>query len=173
MLRGINVSGQKRIVMEDLKKLHESLGLENVQTYIQSGNVIFNSSEKNILKLTSLIEEKIKKSFGFDVTVIIRTKDELFNAVKKNPFQQKKGYDTSRLYITLMSVKPDKTPIKEIEAVKSKFEEINLTEKEIYFYCPDGYGKTKLSNNFFEKKLKVTATTRNWNTVNKLLELAD
>ena len=170
MLRGINVSGQKKIKMEELKEFYRSLGFKNIQTYIQSGNVIFESSDKNVSKIINKIERKIKKSFGFDVLVLIRTKNDLKKLIDNNPFAKK---DNSKLLVTLLSDTPLQSPIDEITKIKDDSEEFFIFGKEIYLFCPNGYGKSKLSNNFFERKLKLSATTRNWKTVNKLLELAE
>lgn len=170
MLRGINVSGQKKIKMEELKKLYESLGFKNVQTYIQSGNVIFDFSDTNISKLINKIEQKIKKSFNFDVPVLIRTKNDLQKLIANNPFTKK---DSSKLYVTFLSDTPIKSPLDEITKIKDKSEEFIISGKEIYLFYPNGYGRSKLTNNYFERKLKLSATTRNWKTVNKLLELSE
>jgi len=168
MLREINVSGQKTVKMEELKKLYESLGLKDVQAYIQSGNVIFKSSEAGSI-LTGRIEKKIREYFGFDVVVLLRTKDELQKLVNNNPFSKK---SIDNLYVTFLSGYPALSPLEELNKAKAKSEEFFISGREICLFCPDGYGKTKLSNNFFERKLNVQATTRNWKTVNKLLELA-
>ena len=164
MLRGINVSGQKKISMIDLKKLFESLGFKNVRTYIQSGNVIFEDSSRDILKIRNKIEKKIKETFGFEVVIIIRTTKELLKIIENNPFSKK----VEGVYVSFLSNKSGEFDIKEINKFKDKSEEFVIFSKEVYFYCPNGYGRTKLNNNFFEKKLKVSATTRNWKTVNAL-----
>lgn len=168
LLRGINVSGQKLIKMEELKRMFESLGFTNVLTYIQSGNIIFQSSQTDISELTNSIKKEINRLFGFDVSTLLKTKNESTQIVKNNPF---KGKDISKLHVTFLHKKPEKIPYTEIEKVKNKSEEFLINNKEIYLFCPNGYGKTKLTNTYFEKKLKVPATTRNWKTTNKLDEL--
>ena len=170
MLRGINVSGHNKIKMEELKNLYETLGFSNVQTYIQSGNVVFKSSDTNISKLINKIEQKIKKSFSFYVPVLIRTKNDLQKLIANNPFTKK---DSSKLYITFLSDTPIQSAVDEITKIKDISEEFIISGKEIYLFYPNGYGKSKLTNNYFERKLKLSATTRNWKTVNKLLELAE
>ncbi len=170
MLHGINVSGQKKIKMEELKKLYESLGFSDVQTYIQSGNVIFKSPEKDTSKLVSRIQQKMKQIFGFDVSVIIRTKGQLHELIENNPFTNK---DTSKLHVTFLSAVPTSVPVDEINKVKDKAEEFFIADRAIYLFCPNGYGRSKLSNTLFEKKLKVSATTRNWETVKALLNMAN
>jgi len=168
MLRGINVGGQKRVGMNALKELYESLGFSNVQTYLQSGNVVFEDGSTNLSLLIIKIEKEIKKSFGFDVLVLLRTKNELQKLVESSPFKKK---DESKLHVTFLSDKPSKIPISQLNEARSGEEEFLISGRQIYLFCPNGYGRTKLSNNFFEKKLEVSATTRNWNTVNALLSL--
>jgi uncharacterized protein (DUF1697 family) len=169
MLRGINVGGQKKISMEELKKLYGAMGFVNVRTYIQSGNVIFESPGDKTLALAKNIQYKIKQSFGFDVHVVIRTLDEFRELIAKNPFVKK---DPSKLHVTFLTDAPQRPPIDEINYLKDKAEDFCISGREIYLFCPNGYGTSALSNNFFEKKLKMAATTRNWNTVNTLFSLA-
>ena|ERR1022692_1828523 len=168
MVRGINVSGQKKVRMEELKQRYESLGFGNVRTYIQSGSVVFESSSTDVSSLVSKIEKEVKDHFGFRVAVIIRTKDELRRLVEGVPF---KGRD-DKFHVTFLSATPDRFQVEEIQAVKDKAEEFSISGKDIYLFCPNGYGRTRLSNAFFERKLKVSATTRNWRTVNALLSMA-
>ena len=171
MLRGINVSGQKSIKMDDLIKLYESLNYKNVSTYIQSGNVLFDSSEEKLENIAGKIEKKIKKEFSYDVPVIIRTKNDLGHIINTNPFLKRKNIDHSKLHFTFLSKLPEgQVPLKIIET-KSDEDEFYIKSKEIYLYCPNGYGRTKYTNSFFENNLNVNATTRNWNTVNKLFKM--
>ncbi|EMF43018.1 DUF1697 domain-containing protein [Leptospira interrogans] len=168
LLRGINVSGQKKILMKDLSSLFESLGFMNVKTYIQSGNVLFQDKNKNVKELIILIEKKIVEVFGFEVIVFIRSKEELKTIIQSNPFFKK---DLNRIYISFLNEFKKNPDLTEIEKVKIKGEELIVQGKEIYFFSPKGYGVSKLSNNFLEKKLHVSATTRNWKTVVTLSEL--
>ena len=169
MIRGINVSGQKKIKMNELKLLYESLNFQNVVTYIQSGNIIFEQTDSEYSVLSKNIEEKILGAFGFNVTVFIRTVNDLKKIVKNNPFLKKREKDINKLHVTFLSHKPSQSLTDEIDILKYKPDEFYLNENEIYLFCPNGYGRTKLSNNFFERKLKVSATTRNWKTLNKLI----
>jgi uncharacterized protein (DUF1697 family) len=169
MLRGINVGGQRKIMMGDLKDLYQFLDFKDVKTYIQSGNVVFQYIELSPLELASQIEKKIKEVYDFEVAVIIRTKDELQKIIENNPF---KNEDVNKLYITFLSETPSTWPITGIEKKKHGSEKFVVSEKEIYLFIPGGYGRTKLSNDFFEKKLNLSTTTRNWKTVNKLFEIA-
>jgi uncharacterized protein (DUF1697 family) len=170
MLRGINVSGQKRVEMKDLVILYESLGLKNVRTYVQSGNVIFDSAPQDTKELASMIETRVEQVFKFSAAAVIRTPDELGKIIKDNPFLKESGIDTKNLYVTFLSDKPEKPDsIMEMQSTPDKFRILN---KEVYLHCPNGYGRTKYSNDFFEKKLGLTAITRNWNTVNVLRDMA-
>jgi len=170
MLRGINVSGQKKIKMDELKKLYESLGFSNVKTYIQSGNVVFESTDSNTSELTTKISGKINEIFGFEVPVIIRIKEEIKGVIDNTPYGNK---DINKLAVIFLSGVPTQPPIEEINKVKDDSEEYFISGKEVYLYIPNGAARTKLSNNFFERKLKLSATSRNWKTVNKLMEIAD
>lgn len=169
MLRGINVSGHKKVRMDKLKALYESLNLREVETYIQSGNVVFKSKSTRGDSLERKIEKKIAEVFGFEVRVLLRARDEFRGIIENNPFRKE---DTSKLHVTFLSGVPRTRPRKEIERAKSGGEKYALAGREVYLLCPNGYGRTKLSNNFLEKVLGVRATTRNWRTVNRLYELA-
>lgn len=168
ILRGINVSGQKKIIMTDLKLLYEELGFSDVVTYIQSGNVVFKSSLKTTTtKMAKQIEDKIKENYGFDVPVIIRTQHELQNIIDRNPF---KNDEIESLYVTFLSNQPNTNYLEKLENVNYIPDKFEIIDKEIYLSV-NSYGNTKLSNNFFESKLKLTATTRNLKTIMKLIEL--
>lgn len=170
ILRGINVSGQKKMLMTDLAKLYEDLGFKEVVTYIQSGNVIFKTDKKfTDVKLAKLIEDKIVATYNFQVPVIIRTLKELQDIVFVNPFGKE---EIDSLYVTFLSNSPNAINLEKLENVNFLPDKFEVIDKEI-FLTVSSYGNTKLSNNFFENKLKVTATTRNWKTVIKLLELAN
>ncbi len=171
MLRGINL-GNKTMRMADLKSLYESLGFGNIRTYVQSGNVVFESSETDSEKLESLIEKQIEKSFGFQVPTLVRDADYFKRVIDNNPFFTKRHEDPARLHVTFLYKIPGQSDMAQLATPKDETDEFSLGEKEIYLFCPNGYGRTKLSNTFFEKKLKIPATTRNWNTVNALFNLA-
>lgn len=172
ILRGINVSGQKLIKMDALRKSYEHLGFHNVTTYVQSGNVIFTSKNTKPDELAKKIRQHIKKEFGFDVSVIVLSIDKLKQIIDSNPFVKDSSKDKSFLHVTFLSSKPDKIDFKTIEEKKLNGEEISISDKAVYLYCPNGYGKSKLNNSFLETKLKVSATTRNWKTSNELLRIA-
>ena len=172
ILRGINVSGQKIIKMDALRKMYENLGFQSVKTYIQSGNVIFKSKDSKIDGVVQTISRQIKKDFGFDVPVIVLTIDKLKKIIKNSPFSKDLRKDPSFLHVTFLSSKPKSFEREVIETKRSNKEEISFSDDAVYLYCPDGYGISKLSNSFLETKLKVGATTRNWKTTNELLKIA-
>ena len=172
ILRGINVSGQKKILMAELKVLFESLGFENVLTYIQSGNIAFSAPDtKTKVEIGNAIEAAISKQYGFHVPTLILTKVDLGKAVKKNPFIKQEGIDLTKLHLTFLGSSPTADNLQKLDDIDCSPDQFIIDSLNIYVHCPNGYGRTKLSNNFFESKLKVTATTRNLKTVNKLLEL--
>ena len=172
MLRGINVGGQKAIRMPDLAALYEEQNLRNVITYIQSGNVIFTADEKATPQaLAGKIERAIQKKYHFDVPVIIRTAQEIRKTISGNPFLKRSDIDKDRLYVTFLAAIPERHLAEGVRAVDFAPEEFVIKNREIYLYCPNGFGKSKISNNFWERKLRIPATSRNWRTVNTLLEM--
>jgi uncharacterized protein (DUF1697 family) len=172
MLRGINVGGHGRVSMTELAALYGSLGLKNVRTYVQSGNVVFESDMADASGAARLIEGGIGRTLGFSAAVIVRTRDDLVQVVEKNPFLKDKGIDVDKLYVTFLSDRPEDADREAVRAVTDPSDSFFVIEREAYLYCPNGYGRTKFSNDFFERRLKVTATTRNWKTVNALLQMA-
>ena len=172
MLRGINVSGQKIIRMEHLRRSCAALGFQSVQTYVQSGNIVFLATGKSPPALSKRISEAILHDFGFSVPVLVKTSKEMGEVIRKNPFLKEAGLDLSRLHVTFLSEAVSKSVLKDLEALASKQDRFCVGRQEIYLHCPDGYGISKLSNAAFEKALSVTATTRNWKTVNALFEMA-
>jgi uncharacterized protein (DUF1697 family) len=172
LLRGINVSGQKKIKMSDLKALFEVIELQDVETYIQSGNVIFSSKEKSSEKLEQKISSAIKRKFGFEVHVMILTPEEIEYVLKNNSFIKKRK-DSEKLYVTFLTKSPSDENIKKLYATDYSPEEYIIDGSFIYLFVPNGYGKAKLNNNLFENKLKVFGTTRNLKTIKALFELTE
>jgi uncharacterized protein (DUF1697 family) len=172
LLRGINVGGQKKIHMETLRGIYETLGYTNVRTYVQSGNVVFESTSYTPSELVKRIEEQIEKTYGFTVLVFIRQADELQEILSSNPFLYDRNEDPGKLHVTFLYQSPLEIAWVKLVAPSSILDEFSCGELAVYLYCPNGYGKTKLSNGFFERKLGVSVTTRNWNTVNALSKMA-
>lgn len=172
MLRGINVSGQKQIHMVDLRAAYEAIGLEKVRSYVQSGNILFSSTESDPARLGAQIQEQIERSFGFTTPVIIREAAEFQKVLTNNPFLNAHQADPASLHVTFLSAGPSESALGAIKNPSKDGDEFVLAGGEVYVYCPNGYGRTKLNNTFFEKKLGVSATTRNWKTVNALYQMA-
>ncbi|MBN4081566.1 DUF1697 domain-containing protein [bacterium AH-315-C07] len=172
MLRGINVSGQKLIKMADLRLHMEELRFSNVQTYIQSGNIIFKDKQSDPKVLEAAIHKKILKEYGFEVPVIVKQAQDLISALENNPFLKDKNKDPNRLYFTFLDEIPSPDNVEKLENVDYRPEEFTVNGTMVYGYSPLGLGNAKVNNNFIENKLKVAATTRNLRTVNKLIELA-
>ena len=172
LLRGINVGSHNRIKMADLVNIFESLGFEGVKTYLQSGNVIFESESTDEAEIIEDIESKISEMCGFSINTILRTADKWKSIVYDNPLLKEPNIEFDKLHVTFLSDTPDQKAVLNLDINKDEFEKFEVFGREIYLYCPNGYGRTKLKNDVFERKLKIAATTRNWKTVNKLLEMS-
>ncbi len=167
LLRGINVGGHKKLKMADLKLLFEDLGFKNVTTYIQSGNVIFSSEEKTAL--ATKISTEIESRFGWQVPVLIITKAALAEIIENCPFEDAKKIEA---YFVLLDSEPKKELVAEVTKIEYPNEEFIISPTVIYCYYKNGIGKAKTTTNFFEKKLQLSATTRNYKTLSKLLSMA-
>lgn len=163
LLRGINVSGKNKLPMAELRELLNDLGFQNVQTYIQSGNIVL-ESDSSKTQVSKKIKQCIKSNYDYDVPVLVKTNDEWQKAIANNPF---KSVEEKQQYFTFLSNIPKEKTI----VIDAKQDEFEIIEDVVYVNAVGGYGKTKLNNNFFEQKLKVSATTRNLKTSIKLLEL--
>jgi uncharacterized protein (DUF1697 family) len=171
MLRGVNVGARNKIKMTDLEALFVGLGHTAVVTYIQSGNVVFKSRSKSSSAIAHAIDERITRDLGLDVRVLMRSQEELAKVARANPFL-KSGVDRARLHVTFLADKPDAELVRAAGGFDAGVDEFRVVGREVYLHCPNGYGKTKINNGFFERRLQAVATTRNWNTVTKLLELS-
>jgi uncharacterized protein (DUF1697 family) len=170
LLRGINLGARNKLAMGDLRALVEGVGSQDVQTYVQSGNVVFESSAA-AAKLERELAQAIRHAHGLDVPVLVRSSAQLDTIVKRNPFV-KAGADEKSLHVTFLAGKPKRELVKALDPSASPPDELRVAGREVYLLCPKGYGRSKLSNAFFEKRLGEVATTRNWRTVTTLAELA-
>lgn len=173
LLRGINVNGQKMIKMTELLALCEQLHFLKVKTYIQSGNVVFQSPNPHQQELENQLAEKIRAQFGYVVPVLINEAAEWRYILENNPFITEPAPDILQLHVTFLAREPASAFVAHATAAKYAPDEYRVAGNVIYLRCLNGYGNTKLSNNFFEHQLKVTATTRNWKTVQALMTIAD
>jgi uncharacterized protein (DUF1697 family) len=181
LLRGINVGGQKTILMADLKSLFDSFGFSKVVTYIQSGNVVFLSEKKGTHELEDDIKVAIKSRFKFDVEVLVLGLGDLERIVYRNPFSEKKLQPNAdeppaqktgeRIYFTILSGKPAKEKVTELVRLKNKIDDFEVIDRTVYLLCRKGYAKSAFNNNSIEKVLKVHGTTRNLETIKKLVEI--
>lgn len=173
LLRGINVSGQKKIIMSELREQMEIAGFKNVLTYIQSGNLVFDA----ILDLSrgdiiSIVQNKILANFGYEVGVFALSPNQLSGIIAKNPFLKVPDVDNKQLYVTFLEAKPGEDQIDHLNKFNTDPDKYIFDGAIIYLRYLNGAGKSKLSNKLIESKLKLKATSRNWNTTNKLLDLS-
>lgn len=172
LLRGINVGGNKLVPMATLRALLEGLGYADVATLLNSGNAVFTSGAKDGGKIAAAIEKVIAKEFGFEVSVVVRSRDELAKVIAANPLKSGEK-DPSKFLVFLLSGSPEKKAIAAIDAKAHAPDEFRLAKHEIYARFPNGIQKSKLAGVLGSPKLGVASTARNWNTVLKLLELVD
>jgi uncharacterized protein (DUF1697 family) len=172
ILRGINLGGYRTIKMDALRQLMGELGCSNVKTYIQSGNVVFQSEATDEAVLAQKISEAITSKFGFDVPVLVRNAAEWAEILAKNPFSQENSKDEAFFHITFLAAAPMEENKEKVQAGKTQDDDFCILDKAVYLYCPNGYSNSKLTNGFLENKLKTTATTRNWKTCKELLSMA-
>ena len=158
--------------MENLRASFKALGFRRVLSYVQSGNIIFEATKSSLDNLSELIREKILSEYGFSVPVVLRTADEMKKIVGSNPFLNQKGIDDSKLHVTFLSELPTKAALGKLAELESHPDQFRVRGREVYLYCPGGYGRTKLSNTAFEKSLSLDATTKNWKTVNTLVKMS-
>jgi uncharacterized protein (DUF1697 family) len=171
LLRGINVSGHNMIKMDALKTTLEANGFQNVQTYIQSGNVFVDTEEENPAAVGFKIKQEIFKAFGHDVPVVVIAKADLEACFKNNPFLKEKEVDFKKLYVAFVSTTLRNDSINDLKMSQVKPDEASIDQSRIYIKYAVGAGKTRLDQKYIEKKLNLTATIRNWNTVTQLLQL--
>ena len=172
LLRGINLLKNKRVKMDALRAVYESLGFEEVETWLQSGNVVFKTRPCELTGLARRIEAAIEREFAFHSDVILRTPEELAGAVAKNPFAARPGLDPAKLLINFLADDPGADAREQVRALKTDPEELWIEGRELYIYFPNGMGRSKLPLARIEKILKTRGTGRNWTTVNKLHEMA-
>jgi uncharacterized protein (DUF1697 family) len=172
LLRSINVGGRNRVPMTDLRALVTSLGFDDVATYLQSGNVVFTGSGSTTA-VAGAIEDRIGSELRLEVPVIVRSKRQLEAIVQGSPYADL-DVDPKTRHVTFLATRPQPRAVKELEALADRFgtDQLVVTGSDVFLYCPGGYGQTKLNNTYLERRLGVTATTRNWRTVTALAEMA-
>ncbi len=174
LLRGVNMAGHNTIKMTDLAALMRKTGFKDAETYIQSGNIIFSGSDSlSKTEITSKIEEAIFRKFGHTISAIVRAEKEIREEVSLNPFLSEKDFDPAKMAVLFLTDKPSADQIARVANIDYPPDKFKISGSEIFIYCPNGFGRTKLYTNFFEKKMEVTGTARNWKTINTILEIAE
>ena len=174
ILRGVNVGSGRKVPMANLKMLCESLGLKNVQTYIQSGNLVFELAQPEpISTLETRLQKTFSETFGFEIPVLIRTSEEWAESIAQNPFLKEENVDIERLHLTCLKELPSPDLLEKIKAFQYLPDRYEIIGRDVFIFCAAGYGTSKAVNSFFESKLKTSATTRNWKTVMNLNEMVN
>jgi len=173
MLRGINMTGHNTIKMTGLANLFKQFGYTDAETYIQSGNIVFTCPNGKIDDVSSSIQKAILSEFNLNIAVITRTLDDIKKIITANPFQEEPGFDPSKMAVLFLERRPTDAQVLKVAGIDYPPDKFIINGSEIYVYCPNGFGKTKLYTNFFEAKMKVTGTARNWRTVTNLLDMAE
>jgi uncharacterized protein (DUF1697 family) len=171
LLRGINLGARNRIAMKELTDLFTGAGCSSVVTYIQSGNVVFRAPAPLARRIPALVQNLIQNELGLDVPIVVRSAGELRKVVKGNPFLRS-GADSSTLHVVFLADVPAAAAVKSLDPKRSPPDAFAVRGRDIYLHCPNGFGRSKLSNAYFDSKLGTTSTIRNWRTVETLLELA-
>jgi uncharacterized protein (DUF1697 family) len=172
LLRAINVGGHNIIKMEALRARFESLGLRGVQTYVQSGNIVFQSGEQDLKRLQDKIQGAIERKFDCRPEVILRTAADWKKVIAANPFARRPGMDPRKLLVMFLAGQPVPGAEKALRGLRASQEEMKLVGRELFIYCPKGMGQAKISWSAIDKALGTCGTGRNWNTVTKLFEMA-
>jgi uncharacterized protein (DUF1697 family) len=165
LLRGINVTGKNSLPMKELAQMFSVAGCTNVRTYIQSGNVIFETPGE-AAKITQAVTAKIEKKFGYRVPIVTRTSEQLLKTIRENPFL--KGADEKMLHVYFLAHSPNTAAIAALDPARSAPDAFHVLGQEIYLHLPNGMGRSKLTNAYFDSKLSTICTARNWATVLKL-----
>lgn len=174
LLRSVNVGGAGRLSMEALRELYTSMKLQDVQSFIQTGNVLFRTSAKDLSKLARRLEQEIEKKFAFRTAVILRTPADLRDIVTRNPFSNRDGIEPSKLLVVFLESAPDPDTSEKLRAIPMDPEELQIVGRELFIYFPNGMARPSFSQSAFDRALKkIPGTGRNWNSVTKLLALAE
>ncbi len=170
LLRGVNVGGKNKLPMPALASLFEEVGCRDVETYIQSGNVVFTAPERIATRLPQLLSERIWDRFGLTTPVVLRTREELAAVAQGNPYLAV-GADPDTLLVMFLADRPDPSLVARLDAFRSPPDQFEVFGREIFLRCPNGFARTKLTNAYFDAKLATTSTGRNWRTVLRLVEM--
>jgi uncharacterized protein (DUF1697 family) len=173
-LRGVNMTGHNKINMTDLASLYKDMGFTDAETYIQSGNVIFGCNiEAHVSDIASSVEKAILERFGYKIPVMIRTFVDLRKIISFNPYLSEEKFDPSKMAVIFLHDNLMESQIQKVADVNYPPDKFKIIGNEIYTFCPDGFGKTRLYTNFFENRMKVTGTARNWKTIMTIYKIAE
>jgi len=168
------MAGHNKMKMTGLSSLFKEAGFHDAETYIQSGNVVFTDTESGSeTGLKEKIEKAIRKKFAYDIPVINRTLEELKAILSRNPFANEENFDPEKLAVIFLNEKPSELQLGKVRGVSYPPDKFMISGKEIFIYCPNGFGRSKIYTGFFEGKMKVTGTGRNWKTINALIQIAE
>jgi uncharacterized protein (DUF1697 family) len=172
MLRSVNVAGRNRLPMADLRTLMSGLGFKSVTTYLQSGNIVF-SGKGTPKAVGRAIEQQITTGLGLEVPVVVRSRHQLHKTIDSAPFSHP-GVDPKTRHVTFLAELPEPNAVEGLVALDGRFgtDQFQVVGCDVFLHCPGGYGETKLTNAFLERRLGVAATTRNWRTVLALADMA-
>lgn len=174
LLRAVNMTGHNAIRMTDLAALYAELGFRDPETYIQSGNVVYSTGEERSKdEMAAQIEQAIAARYGYTVPAMVRSVSDLKSILAANPYLAEEPIDPSRMAVIFLRETASADQIRQVEDIQYPPDRYTILGSEIYTYCPNGFGKTKIYTNFFEKKMKVTGTAGNWSTLLTLLEIAE
>lgn len=173
MLRGVNVGGHNKIKMEDLRGLCKSLKLRDACTYVQSGNLIFRTEERDLALVAKRLTDAIERKFGFRPGVVLRSAAEMREVIGRNPFGKRRGVEPNRLLVTFLAGEPAAEAREKAAQLDTSPEELRMDRREVYIYYPNGMARPKVSWASIERILKTSGTGRNWNSVTKMLEIAE
>ena len=173
LLRGVNVTGHNMIKMEALREICASLKLNNARTYIQSGNVVFQTASSDLEELSNRISCAIEHSHGFKPSVMCRTAAGMKEAAARNPFAARTGIEPAKLAVCFLAAEPSAEARARLQAIEAGPEELRIGVQELFIYFPNGMGRPKLPVSAVERAVKTPMTVRNWNTVEKLIAMAE
>ena len=173
-LRGVNMTGHNSVKMTDLSSLFINLGFKDAETYIQSGNVIFRKAgDKPVSALAVNLELAIMERFNYTIPVMIRTNQELSDLFSSNPFLGETNFDPAKMAVLFLHEKPSDSQIQKVADIDYPPDKFKIIGRDIFIYCPNGFGRTKLYTNFFERKMGIAGTARNWKTITTILNIAE
>ncbi|HSO50151.1 MAG TPA: DUF1697 domain-containing protein [Acidimicrobiia bacterium] len=172
LLRGINVGGRSMLSMSELRAALDAAGLPGARTHLQSGNLLVTPAAGKVRGLAGTIRDVIKGDFGLDIQVLLRTRPELDEIVARNPMTGPEATG-SKVHVVFLASTPEAKRVDDLDPDRSPPDRFVVAEREIYVHYPNGSGRSKLSLDYFEKRLGVVGTARNWNTVTRLLEMLD